>query len=156
MTAFSEKISILAAKISDDLFLVIDQVFRISPFFLSQIFRIFTMFNVVDVYDPFLTRKTTSSVKNSFIWHLFYSVRAFARIQQHNNATSQNIGGRMHGQSPLGLRLCLGDSPMLKLKCLKGIPRSLKLKCLNCNKFKNYQRKTCTSITFSYISPETR
>src|SRR6218665_896342 len=34
MTFFSEKISILAAKISDDLFLVIDQVFRIFPLFL--------------------------------------------------------------------------------------------------------------------------
>src|SRR6218665_1262405 len=116
MTAFSEKISILAAKISDDLFLVIDQVFRISPFFLSQIFRIFTMFNVVDVYDPFLTRKTTSSVKNSFIWHLFYSVRAFARIQQHNNATSQNIGGRMHGQSPLRSPPLLRRFPDAKVK----------------------------------------
>src|SRR6218665_343205 len=37
---FSEKISIFTAKISDDLSLVIDQVFRIFPFF-SQIFRIF-------------------------------------------------------------------------------------------------------------------
>ena len=35
MTFFSENISIFTAKISDDLFLVIDQVFRISPFFLS-------------------------------------------------------------------------------------------------------------------------
>src|SRR6218665_560229 len=38
------KISIFTAKMSDDLFLVIDQVFRIFPFF-SQIVR--TMFNVV-------------------------------------------------------------------------------------------------------------
>ena len=36
---FSEKISIFTAEISDDLFLVIDQVFRIFPFF-SQIFRL--------------------------------------------------------------------------------------------------------------------
>jgi len=52
-TVFSEKMSIIfTAKISDDLFLVIDQVFRIFPFF-SQIFRIFTMLNVV--YDPYMT-----------------------------------------------------------------------------------------------------
>ena len=38
---FSEKMSILAAKISDDLFLVIDQVFEFS-----LIFRIFTLLNV--------------------------------------------------------------------------------------------------------------
>src|SRR6218665_2143993 len=91
MTAFSETISILAAKIADDLFLVIDQVFRISPFFLSQIFRIFTMFNVVYVYYPFLTRKTTSSEKNSFIWHLFFTLFVLSRAS--DNITSQNIGG---------------------------------------------------------------
>src|SRR6218665_4013095 len=39
--------------------LVIDLVFRIFPFF-SQIFRIFTILNVV--YDPFLTRKTSSFI----------------------------------------------------------------------------------------------
>src|SRR6218665_332866 len=52
---FSGKISIFRVKISDDLFLVIDLVWGIFPFF-SQIFRIFTVLNVV--YDPFLTRKT--------------------------------------------------------------------------------------------------
>src|SRR6218665_3528222 len=51
-------------KISDDLFLVIAQVFLIFPFF-SQIFPFFTMLNVV--YDPFLTRKATISEKNSFM-----------------------------------------------------------------------------------------
>src|SRR6218665_4036876 len=49
-------------------FLVIDHFFRIYPFFF-QIFHIFTniytMLNVV--YDPFLTRKTTISEKNSFM-----------------------------------------------------------------------------------------
>src|SRR6218665_2793423 len=54
MTFFSEKISILVANISDDLFLVIDQVFRIFP--LSLIFRIFTLLDIVN--NPFLTRKT--------------------------------------------------------------------------------------------------
>src|SRR6218665_77017 len=58
---------------SDDLFLVIDQVFQIS--------RIFTVLNVV--YDPFFTRKTTISQKNSFIRPIFYSLRTFTRIRQH-------------------------------------------------------------------------
>jgi len=51
-------------------FLVIDLVFRIFPFF-SQIFRVFTMINIV--YYPFLTRKTP----------FFYSVHTFTRIRQH-------------------------------------------------------------------------
>ena len=42
MMSFSEKISIFTAKIYDDLFLVIDQVFQIFPFF-SQIFRILVL-----------------------------------------------------------------------------------------------------------------
>src|SRR6218665_1889750 len=99
MTFISEKIFVLTTKISDDLFLVIDQVFRISPFF-SQIFRMFrfTMLNVV--YEPFLTRKT-----------LFYSVHTSARIGQ--LCFSKNWGdgyvGRppasnFWGTVPLGLR----------------------------------------------------
>src|SRR6218665_1166411 len=44
-----------AANISDDPFLVIDQVFRIFPLF-SLIFRIFTLLDIV--HSPFLTRKT--------------------------------------------------------------------------------------------------
>jgi len=68
---FRKNIFTFRVKISDFFsFLVIDLVFRIFPFF-SQIFRIFTMLNVV--YDPFLTRKTT----------LFYSVHTFTRIRQH-------------------------------------------------------------------------
>src|SRR6218665_1198165 len=82
MTFFSP---IFMAKISDDLSLIIDQVFRTFPFF-YLIFRIFAMLNVV--YDPFLTRKTP----------FFYSFRTFPRIRQHY--TSQNIGGRMHGRPP--------------------------------------------------------
>src|SRR6218665_2020423 len=67
-SVISCKNPIFTAKISDDLFLVIDQVFRIFPFF-SQIFRVFTVLNVI--YDPynyvfFLTRKTTISEKTSF------------------------------------------------------------------------------------------
>src|SRR6218665_2988210 len=91
------------------------------------------------------------------LYGTFFTLFVLSRVS--NNTTTlllKILGDGCMGSPPLGLRLCLGDSPMLKLKCLEGIPRSLKLKCLNCNKFKNYQRKTCTSITFSYISPETR
>src|SRR6218665_3254681 len=58
-------------------FLVIDQVFRIFPFF-SQIFRILTMLNVV--YDPFLTTKTP-----------FFTL--FVLLRASDNTTSQNIRG---------------------------------------------------------------
>src|SRR6218665_2599694 len=74
---FSEKISILAAKISDDLFLVINQVFGIFPLF-SLIFRIFTLLDIV--HDPFLTRKTP-----------FFTL--FILSHTSDNTTSQNIGG---------------------------------------------------------------
>src|SRR6218665_230543 len=94
-TKFWTKISIFAAKIyDDDLFLVIDQVFRIFPFF-SQIFRIFTM-----LYDQ----------KNTF----------FTLSRASDNTTSQNIWGTdawtvpppqiffwdRPPQSSLGLRPC--------------------------------------------------
>jgi len=100
---FLKKMSVFTDKISYDLFyfLVIDQVFRIFPFF-SQIFRIFAVLNVV--YDPFLTRKTTISENNSFMTPFFYSVRTFARIRQHyfskyweygcmGRPTTSNFGG---------------------------------------------------------------
>ena len=74
-------------------FLVIDQVFRIFPFF-YLIFRILTMLNVV--YDPFFTRKTP-----------FLTLFVLSRAS--DNTTSQNIGGRMHGPSP-HLKF-LGDRP---------------------------------------------
>src|SRR6218665_2753157 len=73
----SGKISILRVKISDDLFLVIDLVLRIFPFF-SPIFRMFTMLNVV--YDDFLTRKLS-----------FFTL--FILSRRSDNTTSQNIGG---------------------------------------------------------------
>src|SRR6218665_2913055 len=59
----SGKSAIFRVKISDDLFLVIDLVLRIFPFF-SHIFRMFTMLNVV--YDT-----------------IFHSVHAFTHIRQH-------------------------------------------------------------------------
>src|SRR6218665_137420 len=95
-------------KISDDVFLVIDQVFLI--------FRIFTLLNVV--YDPFFTRKTTISQKNSLITPFFYSVRTFARIRQHYFSKFWGDGCpeaaphlKLWGDRPhshLGLRPCRG------------------------------------------------
>ena len=82
------KISVFTLKISDDLFCFIDQVF--------QILRFFTLLNVV--YNPFFTRKTTISEKNSLIRPFFYSVRTFACIRQHY--FSKYLGGPMHGPSP--------------------------------------------------------
>src|SRR6218665_354136 len=90
--------SIFRVKISDDLFLVIDLILRIFPF-LSHIFRMFTMLNVL--YDHFLTRKT-----------IFHSVHAFTHIRrQHyfskywgnqcmSGPPTSNFGGD-HPPSPL-------------------------------------------------------
>src|SRR6218665_3233476 len=64
-------------KNSDDLFLVIDLVLRIFPFF-SHIFRMFTMINVV--YDHFLTRKPP-----------FFTLFILSRTS--DNTASQNFGG---------------------------------------------------------------
>src|SRR6218665_1662283 len=107
----SGKISIFRVKISDDLFLVIDLVLRIFPFF-SHIFRMFTMLNVV--YDHFLTRKTQ-----------FFTL--FMLSCTSDNTTSQNIGGTnawavpppqiLGGQSPLGLRLWLMRLFSTSLSC---------------------------------------
>src|SRR6218665_3568049 len=48
------------------------------------------------VYDPFLTRKTTISEKNSFMT-LFFTL--FVLLRASDNTTSRNIGGQMHGPS---------------------------------------------------------
>src|SRR6218665_2426154 len=61
---FRKKFPFSRTKFLTTFFLIIDQVFRIFPFF-SRIFCIFTMLNVV--YDPFLTRETTISERNSFM-----------------------------------------------------------------------------------------
>src|SRR6218665_2674624 len=76
-------------------FLVIDHDFWIFPIFF-KIFHIFAACNVV--YDPFFTRKIHISENNSLMTPFFYSVHAFARIQQ--TLLLKNIGGRMHGPSP--------------------------------------------------------
>src|SRR6218665_1145677 len=73
MTFFPEKISLFRHKISDDFFLVIDQVF--------QIFSVFTVLNVV--YEPFFTRTTTISEKNSLTTPFLLCSYTFARIRQH-------------------------------------------------------------------------
>src|SRR6218665_2469757 len=73
----SGKMSVFRVKISDDLFLVIDLVLRIFPFF-SHISRMFTMLNVV--YDHFLTRKPP-----------FFTLFILSRTS--DNTASQNIGG---------------------------------------------------------------
>src|SRR6218665_2275283 len=121
---FSEKISIFTAKNSDDLYLVIDQIFLIFPYFF-QIFHIFTVLNVV--YDPLLTRKTTISEINSLMRPFFDSVRAFARIRQHYfskywgdgymDRPPPHIFGGPSPQSPIGLRPCT----------CPGCPQSLRL-----------------------------
>src|SRR6218665_4146773 len=77
MRFFSGKISIFTAKIFDDLFFSHRPGF--SNFaFLSHIFRVCTMQNVV--YDPFLTRKTPCFT-------------LFRLSRTSGNTTSQNIGG---------------------------------------------------------------
>ena|SRR6218665_1867889 len=74
------------------------------------------------VYDPFLTRKTTISEKNSFMTLFFYSVRTFACIRQHYFSKywgtdawavfpPQILGDRPRSP-PLGLRLCVRWSPV--------------------------------------------
>src|SRR6218665_3119305 len=66
MTIFSEQIYVLAAKISDDLFLVIDQVFRIVTDF-------------PDLYFLKCRTRPFPHKKNTF----FYSFHIFAHIRQH-------------------------------------------------------------------------
>src|SRR6218665_3648143 len=96
----SGKMSIFRVKISDDLFLVIDLVLRLFPFF-SHIFRMFTMLNVV--YDHFLTRKAPFSLCSYFHAH---PTTLLLKILGRTNAWAvppQVLGGPSP-QSPLGLR----------------------------------------------------
>src|SRR6218665_1316519 len=96
MTCFSEKNFHFYTR-----FLVIDQVFLILC--------IFTVSTVV--YDPFFTRKSTISEKNS-LTPIFFTLFELSRPS--HNTNSQNIGGTnawavphlkfWGGQSPLGLR----------------------------------------------------
>jgi len=88
MTFFGGKISIFAAKISDD------QIFQIFPFF-SQIFPKFAMLNVI--FDPFLTGKTP-----------FLTLFILSRTS--DNTTTLNIGGTNAWAVP-HLKFFLGPSP---------------------------------------------
>src|SRR6218665_3418113 len=63
------------------LFLVIDLVLRIFPFF-SHIFRMFTMLNVV--YDHFLTRKTQ-----------FFTLFMLSRTSDNTTSLLKILGGPM-------------------------------------------------------------
>src|SRR6218665_1747701 len=84
MRFFPEKISTFTPKISDDLF------FSHRP--------LFTALNVV--YDPFFTRKTTISDKNSLIRPCFLLCSYF-RAHPTTLSTSLNIGGGpIHESSP--------------------------------------------------------
>jgi len=107
MRFFSEKISILAAKFSDDFFLVIDQVFRIFTDFPDLYF-------VKCRTWPFPHKKNT----------LFYTFHTFVHIRQHY--FSKYWGGRMHGPSP-HLKLWGGPSPVpLGFRpCPKGLGNRL-------------------------------
>src|SRR6218665_3367494 len=116
MRFFSKKIPIFTAKISDDFFLVNDQVFRIFPFF-SQIFCIFTVLKCrrpIILYDPLISSQEKPLgvfQKRKFLCDtFFYSVHTFARIRQHYFSI---IGGtdawavpplKFWGTVPIGLR----------------------------------------------------
>src|SRR6218665_2853303 len=108
MTFFSEKFPFSRPKILMT-FLVIDQVFLIFPFFFQNL-RIsqLTVLNVV--YDPFFTRKTTISEKNS-LTTLFFTLFVLSRASE--NTTSQNIGGTDAWAVP-HLKFC-GDRPPVHL-----------------------------------------
>src|SRR6218665_3406934 len=71
---FLEKISILTPKHSDDLFLVIDQVFLI----LTLSFQILCIFIVSNfIYDPFFTTKSPLSTKNFLTTPIFLLCSSF-------------------------------------------------------------------------------
>src|SRR6218665_1882878 len=81
MTFFSEKISIFTPKISDDLFLVIDQVYQILSFIYCVKCRI----------RPFLHKKNSYFRKEFLDKTIFYTLFVLSRAS--DNTTSLNIGG---------------------------------------------------------------
>src|SRR6218665_44718 len=85
MKFFSENISIFTAKISDDPFLVIDQVFRIFHFF-SQIFRIF--YYVQCRIRPFPHKNNHYFRKKSFMTPFF---TLFVLSRASDNTTSLKL-----------------------------------------------------------------
>ena len=101
---FVGKNSHFYTQISDDLFLVIDQVFS-DFFYLFQIFHIFALLNVM--YDPFFTRKTPISENNYFLDDTFFLLCSYFRAHP-TTLLLKILGGRMHGPSPPQY---LGDRP---------------------------------------------
>src|SRR6218665_3925298 len=105
---FPEKISIFTPKVSDDLFLVIDQVFQILRFFIVGPIK---FHGPKALYDPFFTSKTHYFRKEFHDTTIFYSIRTFTRIRQHyfSKYWGDQCMGRpppqiLGGPSPLGLR----------------------------------------------------
>src|SRR6218665_204280 len=86
---FSEKkFPFFTPKNSDDLFLVIDQVFLI----LTLSFQIICVFIVSNVkYNPFFTTKSPLSTKNSLTTPILFTLLKLSHPS--HNTTSQNIGG---------------------------------------------------------------
>src|SRR6218665_2653795 len=70
-------------------FLMTFLFFSHRPGFFAQIFRIFTVLNVV--CDLFFTRKATISEKNSLMTPFYFTLFVLSRA--FDNTTSQNIGG---------------------------------------------------------------
>src|SRR6218665_650145 len=123
MTFFRKKCPFFTLTISDDLLLVIDQVF--------QILRFFTVLNVV--YDPFFTKKPTISEKNSFV-RPFFTLFVLSRAS--DNTTSLNIEGtnawavphlKFWGgpspHSPLGLRPCSHTIVSHRIQSTESLPQ---------------------------------
>src|SRR6218665_3371166 len=110
MTFFSEKISVFTATNFDDIFFSHRPGFSDFPFLFPDFPCLYCV-----IYDPFFTRKTTISEKNSLTTPFFRSVRTFAPIRQHyfskywggtgcmGRSRTSNLGGPSP-QSPLGLR----------------------------------------------------
>src|SRR6218665_3779619 len=122
---------IFAAKISHDLFFVIDQIFLIFPFF-SQIFPMFAMLNVI--FDPFLTGKTP-----------FFTLFILSRTS--DNSTSLNIGGTNAWAVPTSN--FGGPSPHSPLGLLPGIRSCINAheSCAACECF------SCMQMTKALLAP---
>src|SRR6218665_2793155 len=97
---FVGKNSHFYTQISDDLFLVIDQVFS-DFFYLFQIFHIFALLNVM--YDPFFTRKSPISENNYFLDDTFFLLCSYFRAHPTTLLLKILGGGRMHGPSPTSI-----------------------------------------------------
>ena len=96
------KISIFTVKISDDLFFFFSHRpgFSDFPFLFADLPYLYYVQCVVgDFLSSLSSQEKPLFQKRIPLWHLFYSVRTFARIRQHYFSKYWG-GGRMHGQSP--------------------------------------------------------